>query len=86
MTALLRERPTLRGSMAFFARSINLPASWLEDELFDRCWHFGKCSSPVFNEPYEKSFVGALAARPLYYLGSRAIDLLVRNYVFDIPA
>jgi hypothetical protein len=51
------------------------------DELFDRCWHFGKCSSPVFNEPYEKSFIGAWPRGTLYYLSSLAVDLLVRNYI-----
>jgi hypothetical protein len=51
------------------------------DEWFDRCWHFGKCSSPVFNTPYEKPFVGAWPDGPLYYLGPRAVEVLVRTYV-----
>jgi hypothetical protein len=51
------------------------------DEWFDRCWHFGKCSSPVFNTPYEKPFVGAWPDGPLYYLGPRAVELLVRTYI-----
>jgi hypothetical protein len=52
------------------------------DEFFDRCWHFGKCSSPAFNEPYEKAFLGPWPRGTLYFLSSRAVDLLVRNYIF----
>jgi hypothetical protein len=52
------------------------------NELFDRCWHFGKCSSPVFNEPYEKPFLGSWPRGTLYYLSRQAVDLLVRNYIF----
>jgi hypothetical protein len=52
------------------------------DESFERCWHVGKCSSPVFNEPYQKAFVGSWPNGPLYYLSSRAVDVLVRNYIF----
>jgi hypothetical protein len=50
-------------------------------ELFDRCWHFGKCSSPAFNEPYARAFLGFWPRGTLYYLSGRAVELLVRNYI-----
>jgi hypothetical protein len=51
------------------------------NELFDRCWHVGKCSSPIFNEPYAKPFLGSWPRGTLYYLSNQAVDLLVRSYI-----
>jgi hypothetical protein len=72
--------PDHAGIMAFLLEH-QFAGELVGDELFDRCWHFGKCSNPIFNEPYEKSFLGPWPRGTLYYLGHRAIDILVRNYL-----
>jgi hypothetical protein len=45
----------------------------------DRCWHIGKCEY-LKDEPYSKRFRGPYAAGGLYYLGSNAVEFLVRDY------
>jgi hypothetical protein len=48
---------------------------------FDRCWHVGKCERRS-DEPYQRRFRGAWAGGPLYYLGPKAVEALVREYLF----
>jgi hypothetical protein len=51
------------------------------DINFDRCWHVGK-REHLGDEPYRRRYRGNWAAGPLYYLGSEAVELLVREYLF----
>lgn len=49
-------------------------------ENFDRTWHIGKCealSPPIYSIRYRRPW----ARGPLYYLGSHAVDALVRAYL-----
>jgi hypothetical protein len=48
---------------------------------FDRCWHAGKCER-LSDAPYRGRYHGSWAGGPLYYIGPRALDLLVREYIF----
>ena len=51
------------------------------DPTFDRCWHLGKCEN-LRDETYRKKFRGNWAGGPLYYLGPKAADHVVRDYLF----
>jgi hypothetical protein len=51
------------------------------DINFDRCWHVGK-REHLGDEPYRRRYRGNWAAGPLYYLGPKAVELLVREYLF----
>jgi hypothetical protein len=48
--------------------------------LLDRCWHVGKCEHHD-DLPYSRRLRGAWANGPLYYLGPRAVDCLVHDYL-----
>jgi hypothetical protein len=47
----------------------------------DRCWKVGRCEY-LKDEPYSKRFRGPWAAGGLYYLGPKAVECLVRDYMF----
>jgi hypothetical protein len=47
--------------------------------LLDRCWHIGKCEHHAI--PYSRRLRGSWANGPLYFLGPRAVDCLVRDYL-----
>jgi len=47
----------------------------------DRCWHVGKCEY-LKDEPYNKRSHGSWAQGPLYYLGPKAVEFLVREYTY----
>jgi hypothetical protein len=51
------------------------------DSNFDRCWHVGK-RERLGDGPYRRRFRGSWASGPLYYLGPRAVELLVRECLF----
>ena len=48
---------------------------------WDRCWHMGKCEDP--NTPIDtKISHGYWARGPLYYLGQKAVRILIHEYIF----
>ena len=62
------------------ARSLDYAGHAIGDHAPDRCWHLGKTSTPtpVFTRRHQ----GRFAYGPMYLLGPRAIEHLVREWVF----
>ena len=48
---------------------------------FDRCWHVGKCE-PALGVPDRTRFHAPWASGPVYFLGRKALDCVVKEYVF----
>jgi hypothetical protein len=70
-----------RAKIAALASSADYAGWAVDDPNMDRCWHVGKCEY-LKDKPYKKRFHGSFAAGPLYYLGPKAVEFLVRDYVF----
>jgi hypothetical protein len=49
-------------------------------DTLDRCWHVGKCEYQR-DEPYLRRFQASWASGPLYFLGARAVEVLVREHL-----
>ena len=49
-------------------------------DTLDRCWHVGKCEYQR-DEPYLHRFQGSWAGGMLYFLGARAVEVLVREHL-----
>jgi len=66
--------------LAQVARTMEYVGHPLGDYAPDRCWHLGKTSvpTPIFTRRHR----GRFAYGPLYLLGARAVEHLVREWVF----
>lgn len=75
----LNERLDLE-TLAHTARTMDYAGHPIGDHAPDRCWHLGKTSvpTPIFTRRHH----GRFAYGPMYLLGPRAIEHLVREWVF----
>lgn len=66
--------------LAAMASSMGYVGHPLGDQPPDRCWHLGKTSvpTPIFTRRHR----GRFAYGPMYLLGERAVEHLVREWVF----
>lgn len=67
-------------ALARLARTLDYAGSPIGDYPPDRCWHLGKTSvpTPIFTRRHH----GRFAYGPMYLLGPRAVEHLVREWVF----
>lgn len=68
------------GALARTAQTMDYAGHPIGDHTCDRCWHVGKTSvpTPIFSRRHH----GRFAYGPMYLLGPRAVEHLVREWVF----
>ena len=67
-------------ALAAIARTMDYAGHPMDGHAPDRCWHLGKTSAPT--PIFTRRHRGRFAYGPMYVLGSRAIEHLVREWVF----
>ena len=67
-------------ALAQTARTMDYAGHPIGDHAPDRCWHLGKTSAPT--PVFTRRHHGRFAYGPMYLLGPRAVEHLVREWVF----
>lgn len=67
-------------ALAQAARTLDYAGSPIGAYAPDRCWHVGKTSTPI--PIFTRRHRGRFAYGPMYVLGPRAVEHLVREWVF----
>ena len=67
-------------ALALTARTMDYAGHPMEGHSPDRCWHLGKTSAPT--PIFTRRHRGRFAYGPMYVLGPRAVEHLVREWVF----
>lgn len=67
-------------ALAATARAMDYAGHPIGDHPPDRCWHLGKTSTPT--PIFTRRHHGRFAYGPMYLLGPRAVEHLVREWVF----